>query len=76
MSSEEFESYERDEELLEARRLKRLEMKRKRKIQQRITLGIIIVVLVFSRPAPRPECRYRNLFPHNEKDPFSEDRKM
>lgn len=46
MSNEYFDEYERDEELLEARRLKRLEMKRKRKIQQRIILGVLALVLV------------------------------
>ena len=35
MSNQEFNEYERNEELLEARRLRRLEMKRKRKMQQR-----------------------------------------
>ena len=38
--------YERDEQLLEARRLKRLELKRKRMIRKRITLGAIFLVLV------------------------------
>lgn len=38
--------FERDERLIEARRLKRLEMKRRRMIRQRITLGVIFVVLV------------------------------
>lgn len=38
--------YERDEQLLEARRLKRLEQKRKRKLQQRIVLGVLLVILV------------------------------
>lgn len=46
MSNRENEDYERDEEMLEARRLKRLEMKRKRKIQQRIVLAILAVVLI------------------------------
>ena len=46
MSNRENEEFERDEELLEARRLKRLEMKRKRKIQQRIVLAILAVVLI------------------------------
>ena len=37
-----------DEELLEARRLKRLEMKRKRKMQQRIILGVLAFVILHS----------------------------
>ena len=39
--------YERDEQLLEARRLKRLEQKRKRKMQQRIVLGGRQKILLF-----------------------------
>lgn len=46
MSTQDYEEYERDEQMLEARRLKRLEMKRKRKIQQRIILAILAVVLI------------------------------
>ncbi len=46
MSNQQFDEYERDEEMLEARRLKRLEMKRKRKIQQRIILAVMAVVLI------------------------------
>ena len=38
--------YERDEQLLEARRLKRLELKRKRMIRKRITYGVVFLVLV------------------------------
>lgn len=38
--------YERDEQLLEARRLKRLEMRRKRMIQKRITLGVMLLVVI------------------------------
>ena len=38
--------YERDERLLEARRLKRLELKRKRMIRKRITLGVCFLILV------------------------------
>ena len=44
--SMEYEEFERDEELLERRRLKRLEMKRRRKIQQRIIVGILAVLLI------------------------------
>jgi len=43
---QDYEEFERDEELLEKRRLKRLEMKRKRKIQQRIILVVLAAVLV------------------------------
>ena len=46
MSMQEFDEFERDEEMLEQRRLKRLEMKRKRKIQQRIILGVLAVVVI------------------------------
>lgn len=38
--------YERDERLLEARRLKRLELRRKRVIRSRIFYGVILLVLV------------------------------
>lgn len=38
--------YERDEQLLEARRLKRLELKRKRMIRKRITWGVLFLVVV------------------------------
>jgi len=44
--SMEYEEFERDEELLERRRMKRLEMKRRRKIQQRIVVGILAVLLI------------------------------
>jgi len=46
MSVQGYDEFERDEELLEARRLKRLEMKRKRKMQQRIILAVLAVVLI------------------------------
>ena len=48
MSVQGYDEFERDEELLEARRLKRLEMKRKRKMQQRIILGVLAVVLILA----------------------------
>lgn len=38
--------YERDEQLLEARRLKRLELKRKRMIRKRITFGVLFLIIV------------------------------
>lgn len=38
--------YERDEQLLEARRLKRLELKRKRMIRKRITFGALFLIIV------------------------------
>ncbi|MBQ1264837.1 MAG: CapA family protein, partial [Oscillospiraceae bacterium] len=57
--------YERDDQLLEARRLKRLEQKRRRKMQQRIILGVLALVIVLAlvliirgcsaAPAPEPE---------------------
>ena len=37
--------FERNEQMLEARRLKRLEQKRRRQIQQRIVLGVLAVIL-------------------------------
>lgn len=40
--------FERDEQLLETRRLKRLEERRHRKVQQRIMLGLLLVILVLS----------------------------
>ena len=40
--------FERDEQLLEARRLKRLEDRRRRKMQQRIVLGLLLVILILS----------------------------
>ena len=46
MSMQEYEEFERDEEMLEKRRLKRLEMKRKRKIQQRVIMAVLAVVLI------------------------------
>lgn len=46
MPNQEFNDFERDEELLEARRLKRLELRRKRRMQQRIAISIIAVVLI------------------------------
>ena len=48
MSDRNFDEYERDEEMLEQRRLRRLEMKRKRKMQQRIILAVIAVVLILA----------------------------
>ena len=45
MSRQEYDEFERNEELLEARRLKRMELKRKRKMQQRITLAILVVII-------------------------------
>lgn len=46
MASQDFEEYERDEEVLEQRRLKRLEMKRRHKIRQRIVLGVAALILI------------------------------
>lgn len=47
MPDQDYNEFERDEELLEARRLKRLELKRKRKIQQRIIIGVVALALIF-----------------------------
>ena len=41
-----YEEFERDDELLEKRRLKRLEMQRKRKIKQRVTAIVLVALLV------------------------------
>jgi poly-gamma-glutamate capsule biosynthesis protein CapA/YwtB (metallophosphatase superfamily) len=38
--------FERDEQLIEARRLRRMELRRKRRIRQRITWAIVLAVLV------------------------------
>jgi poly-gamma-glutamate synthesis protein (capsule biosynthesis protein) len=46
MSNQNYDEFQRDEEMLEARRLKRLEMKRKRKIQQRIIIGALALILI------------------------------
>ena len=43
---QDYEEFERDEELLEKRRLKRLELKRKRRIRQRIIAAALAVVLI------------------------------
>lgn len=48
MPNQEYDEYERDEEVLEQRRLKRLEMKRKHKIKQRIVLGVAALILILA----------------------------
>lgn len=48
MPNQEYDEYERDEEVLEQRRLKRLEMKRKHKIKQRIVFGIAALILILA----------------------------
>ena len=58
--------YERDEQLLEARRLKRLEQKRKRKMQQRIVLGVLLIILVLIIVLVVKGCR-------SDKTPASEE---
>ena len=58
--------YERDEQLLEARRLKRLEQKRKRKMQQRIVLGVLLIILVLIILLVVKGCR-------SDKTPASEE---
>lgn len=40
--------FERDEQMLEARRLKRLEQRRRRKMQGRILLGVLLVIVMLS----------------------------
>lgn len=52
--------YERDEELLEARRLKRLELKRKRLMQKRIIYGaaflvIVLLVVLIAKSCGKPK---------------------
>ena len=46
MPNQEYDEYERDEEVLEQRRLKRLEMKRRHKIKQRIVFGAAALILI------------------------------
>ena len=46
MSEQYYDEYENREDLLEARRLRRLELKRKRMIQQRIIIAVLAVVLI------------------------------
>lgn len=52
--------FERDEQLLEARRLKRLEQRRRRKLQQRIVLGVLLVILVLSLVLIVRGCKSRS----------------
>ena len=40
--------FERDEQAMEARRLRRLEQKRRRQLQQRIVLGVVVVIFVLA----------------------------
>ncbi len=58
--------YERDEQLLEARRLKRLEQKRKRKMQQRIVLGVLLIILVLIIILVVKGCRSGNTEKNDE----------
>lgn len=60
MSNQNYDEFERDEELLESRRLMRLEMKRKRKIQQRIILGVFAAILVLVIALIVKGCSSRN----------------
>ena len=48
MSNQNYDEFQRAEEMLEARRLKRLEMKRKRKIQQRIIIAVLALILILA----------------------------
>ena len=41
-------NFERDDKMLEERRLRRLEQKRRRRLQQRIVLGVLIVILILT----------------------------
>ena len=41
-------NFERDEKLLDERRLRRLEQKRRRQLQQRIVLGVLAVILILT----------------------------
>ena len=86
MSNRNFDEYERDEEMLEQRRLRRLEMKRKRKMQQRIILAVaavvlvLIIVLIFKgcsgEKAPEEQQEVITPPPVEEKEPEAEpDRK-
>ena len=52
--------FERDEQLLEARRLKRLEQRRRRKVQQRIVLGVLLVILILSMVLIVRGCKSRS----------------
>ena len=52
--------FERDEQLLEARRLKRLEQRRRRKVQQRIVLGVLLVILILSMVLIVRSCKSRS----------------
>ncbi len=52
--------FERDEQLLEARRLKRLEQRRRRKVQQRIVLGLLLVILILSLVLIVRGCKSRS----------------
>ena len=51
---------ERDEQLLEARRLKQLEQRRRRKVQQRIVLGVLLVILILSMVLIVRGCKSRS----------------
>ena len=76
---QDYEEFERDEELLEKRRLKRLEMKRKRKIQQRVISIALVAVLVLivvliargcsGKPEEEPEQEINTPEPAPEVEP-------
>mgnify|MGYP006994664310 CR=1 FL=1 len=62
--------FERDEQLLEARRLKRLEDPRRRKMQQRMVLGLLAfsVMFVCRRGLRKAKARLdKGIFPHRKK---------
>ena len=58
--------FERDEQMLEARRLKRLEQRRQRKLQQRIVLGVLLVILMLSIVLIVRGCKSRQAVKQSE----------
>lgn len=57
--------FERDEQMLEARRLKRLEQRRRRKMQQRILLGVLLVIVILSMVLILRGCKSRQTVPQD-----------
>lgn len=57
--------FERDEQMLEARRLKRLEQRRRRKMQQRILLGVLLVIVILSMVLILRGCKSRQTAPQD-----------
>lgn len=52
-------NFERDDKMLEERRLRRLEQKRRRRLQQRIVLGVLIVILILTIVLTARGCQSR-----------------